>query len=326
MNKPTLYPLQLKPVIKNYVWGGHRLASFIPSLEEMDPELPVAEAWIIYEGDSVINGPLAGQQLADLVKEYGTELLGSQIPLYYANRFPLLIKILDCNAWLSVQVHPNDSQAQQLEGAQFIGKTEAWHVIENDPGAEVLAGVIPGITREKLTQSIRDGSIAGILQHHALHKNDTLMIPAGTVHASGPGTLIYEVQQSSDITYRIYDWSRPLTAGRKLHIEQAISVADPDIEVKPIPLPEIAQTNLHPLVMCPYFRLDFLELSGHPFHFDTAAKTFLSITALNGKLQFNWQNQIVNLDTLQTILVPAASGKFSLNGIGQALVAGLPVH
>ena len=161
---------------------------------------------------------------------------------------------------------------------------------------------------------------------HPLHKNDTILIPAGTIHASGPGLLSYEIQQSSDITYRIYDWGRPLTEGRKLHIEQAVAVANPAIEVAPIPLPFVTHANLQSLVASPYFQLDFLELDNKPVSLNALGKTFQALTALNGKVQFIWQDHATDLNPLQTILVPAACGEYTLAGNGRLLVAGLPIR
>jgi mannose-6-phosphate isomerase len=141
-------------------------------------------------------------------------------------RFPLLVKLLDCADWLSVQVHPNDEQAADLVGTGQYGKTEAWHFLEVEPGTSILAGVKPGTTPAALAAAIRTGRILEVAQRLEVRPGETYLIPAGTLHALGPGLLLYEVQQASDTTYRVYDWDRrPGRAG--LHIEESVAVTSP---------------------------------------------------------------------------------------------------
>ena len=196
--------LQLIPEYRDYLWGGQRLR----------PGTLTAEAWIVYEGDRIANGSLHGQTLAEAAQQLGADLLGQKTVSRTGTRFPLLIKILDCNDWLSVQVHPNDEQARQMEGPDQFGKTEAWHILEAVDGAQLIAGVKEGTTAEALAAAIRNGTIIDRVQYHAAHTGDTIFMPAGTLHALGPGFLVYEVQQTSNITYRIFDWNRPASAGR----------------------------------------------------------------------------------------------------------------
>ncbi len=209
--------LQLIPEYRDYVWGGQRLR----------PGTLTAEAWIVYEGDRVANGPLQGKTLAEVAQQLGADLLGQNAMTRTGTRFPLLVKILDCNDWLSVQVHPNDEQARRMEGPDQFGKTEAWHILGAADDAQLIAGVKEGTTAEALAAAIRNGTIVDHVQYHTAHTGDTIFMPAGTLHALGPGLLVYEVQQTSDITYRIFDWNRPASAGRALHLEQSVAVTNP---------------------------------------------------------------------------------------------------
>lgn len=316
-----LYPIQLKPEFRNYVWGGKRLISLLDPTRS-DPNLPLAEVWIVYAENSVINGPLAGLTLAELTARYGSALIGLQAGAAQG-QFPLLIKLLDCNDWISVQVHPNDEQARAIEGAGFVGKTEAWHVLEARPGAELVAGTKPGVTQEDVRGAIYGGDVLQHLLKHPIQRGDTIFIRAGTIHALGPGALVYEVQQTSDITYRVYDWDRPLTAGRKLHLEQAAQVTDPSIQVAVAPLPS-ADGGRATLTASPYFKLETILVSGQPLNLSTRQNSFHALTAIEGTATLHWQAQSFPIGHLGTILVPAECGAYTLTGQGRLLLSALP--
>ena len=210
----AIAPFRIQPERKERVWGGTRLG-------EHDP--PYGEAWIVCDQNSIASGPLAGQSLAGAVLAHPIEILGQSVFDAEGPVFPLLIKLLDPADWLSIQVHPDDALALEIEGAGFRGKTEAWYVLEADPGAELIAGVEPGVAQSDVTSAIRDGSLEPLLERHPVRAGDSLLVEAGLIHALGPGIFIYEVQQSSDLTYRVSDWGRPASAGRALHIEQSVS-------------------------------------------------------------------------------------------------------
>ncbi len=194
---------QLTTEYRDYVWGGDRLRPGI---------VPTAEAWMIYEQNQIAAGPHAGRTLAALTAEYGPQLLGQAVFDRSAGRFPLLIKLIDSVEWLSLQVHPNDAQAIQLEGPGFSGKNEAYHVVNTAADSRLIAGLQPGVTHQILETALRSGKIIDLVRYLDVQPGDTLYMPAGTIYSLGPGLLIYEVQQSSDITYRVYDWGRPETA------------------------------------------------------------------------------------------------------------------
>ena len=220
--------LRLTPEFRDYVWGGDRLRP---------GHNPTAEAWVVWENDRVQTGPLAGKTLSEVANEFGSALLGERTIRRSGTRFPLLIKLLDCAQWLSLQVHPNDKQAIELEGPDQFGKTEAWHVLDSRPGAKLIAGLKPGTDSAELAEAIRKGTITEFVQYAAVSPGDTVFVPAGTLHALGPDLLIYEVQQTSDLTYRVYDWGRPQTETRRLHIEKSIRVTRPDLAAPVVPLP-----------------------------------------------------------------------------------------
>jgi mannose-6-phosphate isomerase len=275
-----------------------------------------AEAWIVYEGDRIANGSLQGQTLAEAAQQLGADLLGRHVVRRIGTRFPLLIKILDCNDWLSVQVHPNDEQARQMEGPDQFGKTEAWHTLEAADGAQLIAGVKEGTTAEALAAAIRNGTIVDYVQYHTARAGDSIFMPAGTLHALGPGFLVYEVQQTSNITYRIFDWNRPASAGRALHIEQAVAVTNPQGIGQIQPAPDLKPGDQRAVVQCPYFTLDILTAQAQPLNLDTRSESFHAITVIDGQGAIECGDERTTLNRLETVLVAAQAGAYRLHPIG----------
>lgn len=296
--------LQLTPDYHTRVWGGQRL--------KPDSPQPVGEAWIVYEGNRIASGPHTGRTLAEVAHEQGAALLGEAALRRTGARFPLLIKLLDCQDWLSVQVHPNDEQALELEGPGQFGKTEAWHLLEVTEGAQIIAGVKPGATPDTLAAAIRAGRVLDWMQYHPAHVGDTVFMPAGTLHALGPGLLLYEVQQTSDITYRVFDWNRPASAGRALHIEQSVAVTNPSLTGQVWPRPMVTPGHAHPLVHCPYFQLDLLIAEHHALPGDTRGETFHALTVIEGDAEVVCQSDRVHLQRFETVLLSADSGAYQL--------------
>jgi mannose-6-phosphate isomerase len=297
-----LLPFKLTPTYRDYVWGGTRLR----------PDAPVtAESWVVYEGDLVATGPYRGQTLGDVACQEGVALLGSHAVAQTGSRFPLLIKLLDCAQWLSLQVHPNDAQAIDLEGPGFFGKTEAWYVVEADPGAELISGFLPGLTQEQIHQGVGNRSILDLVQVHQVRAGDTIFMPPGTIHALGPGLLIYEVQQTSDLTYRVYDWDRPLTGQRQLHIQQANQVLDPAATGQVTSLPE-SHTCPQRLITSRYFALDLWQEPTQPLQIDLQGTSFSAITALEGDLHLSAPGWSHTLQRFESLLIPAQSGPYQV--------------
>jgi len=222
-----LYPLIFHPIFKERVWGGRKLEQLYH--KALPPAVPIGESWEISDrpGDAsvIANGPLAGKDLRWLMENHADELLGAASQ--QDGRFPLLIKILDAREKLSLQVHPPSAVARELGGEP---KTEFWYVAAAEPGAELYAGLKRGVTREQFERGIRDGTVAGHFHRLSVGAGDAFFLPSGRVHAIGAGLVIFEIQQNSDTTYRVFDWNRLGLDGkpRPLHIEQSLASIDFD--------------------------------------------------------------------------------------------------
>jgi len=279
-------------------------------------EYPLAEVWSVYEGNTVSNGVFAGRTLAELVSEYPNEMLGAHVVAQGNKRFPLLIKLLDCANWLSLQVHPNDEQALQLEGPQFLGKTEAWQILKAQPDAQLIAGIKPNTSTEELNAAIGNEAILDLVEYHRVQTNDTVYMPAGTIHALGPGLLVYEVQQTSDLTYRVFDWKRAPINGRTLHIEKSIAVTNPRSQGQITHLRHVRDAATS-LVQCPYFHLEMLS---SPQERSTNAESFHALTVIDGDARISTRgNDVVLLHKFDTVLVSAVCGSYHLDGNFQIL-------
>ena len=301
--------LPLEPQARERVWGGQRLLPHDP---------PIGELWCAFEDSRVRSGVEAGRTVRELTAAHGADFVGSMVASRFPGRFPLLIKLLDCADWLSVQVHPNDEQAQQLEGSGQFGKTEAWHFIEAESGATILAGTRPGTSPAQLASAIRTGRILEVSLSAAVHPGETYLLHAGTMHALGPGLVLYEVQQSSDITYRVFDWDRPASAGRQLHIEQAVAVTDAQRQAIRTS-PAISNTQASTVAVgCSYFVLDVLNLADTPATGDTAFATFHVLTVKSGAVVVACGGETVRLDKYDTAIVAASAGTYAMHALEES--------
>jgi mannose-6-phosphate isomerase len=305
-----MQPFRLIPEYRERVWGGHRL--------QPGPR-PIGEAWIVYEQNKVADGPNAGRTLGALAAAEGEPLLGRRAMRTTGLRFPLLIKLLDCTDWLSVQVHPNDAQAERLEGPGNVGKTEAWHILEAEPGAQLISGLRPGVTAETVAQALKTNTILDVVEYLPVKPGDTLFTPAGMLHALGPGLLLYEVQQTSDLTYRVFDWNRPQAAGRELHIDKSLAVTDPTATGRAKPLPSETQ-GIYELTACRYFVLEALNVATQPMALDTQGESFHALTVVQGEVAVQADGWRETLGRFETLLVPAACGLYRLEPMGQGRV------
>jgi len=210
-------------------------------------------------------------------------------------------------------VHPNDAQAIRMEGPGQFGKTEAWHVLEAEEGARLIAGVRAGTSAGELAQAIRSGNIEPYSLYHTVSAGDTIFMPAGLMHALGPGLLLYEVQQTSDLTYRVFDWDRPASAGRPLHIEQSVAVTNAALAGKTMPLPSLAAHDQRSLVRCAYFDLSLLAARSKPIQLDTQGESFHALTVIEGKAEVRCKDEQVILERFETVVVSAEAGGYTLN-------------
>ena len=257
-----MYPLRFQPILRDYLWGGRRLEQLG---KELGPGPHWAESWEVCDHDRdqsvVLAGPWAGKTLGELVANHGQELLGRHHP---QPRFPLLFKFLDANRTLSVQVHPNDAQAAQLDPPD-LGKTEAWVVLDAKEGSVLYTGLKRGFDRRALAREVERGTCELCLHQFEPQPGDCVLLYAGTPHAIGAGLLIAEIQQSSDVTYRLFDWNRvgPDGQPRQLHVEEALEVID--YNRGPVAAQEPAATDIpgvKRLAECDKFVLERRELCG----------------------------------------------------------------
>ncbi|MEZ4532737.1 MAG: type I phosphomannose isomerase catalytic subunit [Thermomicrobiales bacterium] len=299
----NIAPFRIETELKERVWGGCRLGAHDP---------PYGEAWIVCDQNRILGGPYDGRTLAQLVADAPVELLGAPVFAAEGAVFPLLIKLLDPADWLSIQVHPDDALAREIEGEGFRGKTEAWYVLEATPGAELIAGVRPEHTPPEVASAIRDGSLEPMLERHKVHPGDALLVEAGLIHALGPGVFIYEVQQSSDLTYRVSDWGRPASAGRALHIEQSVKSSKPALRPRFAPRVDRVQNGSRRVLGCAYFQLDLVVSDGAGIERDTGLRSFEVVTAIEGNATIAVDGERLTLQCYESAVVPAATGAYQL--------------
>lgn len=219
MFKP--YPITFTPILKEQVWGGHALSGFM----KISKKRIISEAWFMADqagNESVVSGGVYDSMpMGSIMKHYPQAILGPKLAARYGHKFPLLFKFIDARKRLSIQVHPDDALAQK--SGRAAGKTEAWYVIDSGWGAYVRLGFKKHLSPEKMGKLALLGKIPGEMKKYSTHRGDSFLIPAGTVHSIGPGNLIFEIQQNSDVTYRLYDWGRKnLGVQRELHIDAAV--------------------------------------------------------------------------------------------------------
>jgi mannose-6-phosphate isomerase len=316
MSLPPL--LRFKPILREALWGGRRLAELGKPLGSGEH---YSESWEIVdhgaEQSQVVGGPLAGATLHDLVKRHGASLFGRHQD---RAQFPLLVKFLDCQKTLSVQVHPNDSQAVRLTPPDS-GKTEAWVVLAAEPGSKIYAGLRPGVDRAALQRAVADGDCETCLHSFEPRAGDCVFIEAGTVHALGAGLLIAEIQQASDTTFRLFDWNRVDRDGRPrtLHVEESLATIDYRRgPVNPILPLSTDQAHIERLVACDKFVVDRLKLET-PKQLDVYDR-FHILTVIDGELSVSSAEEQTRLRRGDTLLVPACTREVQFVPQGRAVL------
>jgi mannose-6-phosphate isomerase len=317
-------PIRFEPIFRSYIWGGDRLASH---LGKNPPGNGIwAESWEIVdhrEGESIVaEGAFVGWTLRQLIESFPNEILGRDTP---QERFPLLLKYLDCQRVLSVQVHPDDAYGAKMTQPDR-GKTEAWYVIEAEPGAMLYAGLNAGVDQFALTDAIESGHTESCLHVLSPKAGDCIFIPAGTVHALGEGLLVAEIQQASDCTFRLFDWDRVDKDGqpRQLHVAQALEVIDYDSgPVDFVTRRAIESDGSRTLVDCDKFTLKEYSTSGC---FELQGDQVFIVTAPKGNAELNCHGEMFPLERGQTLLVPFACSSIELTVPNDAtvLVSTLP--
>jgi mannose-6-phosphate isomerase len=302
----VLYPFTFHPVFKERVWGGREIERLYG--KKLPPRAPIGESWEISDrpGDAsvIANGPLAGKSLRWLMENHRAELLGDAKPAN-ENRFPLLCKILDAREKLSLQVHPSANKAAGLGGEP---KTEMWFIADAAPGAELYVGLKRGVTRAEFERRVQDGSVAQCFHHIPVRAGDAMFLPGGRVHAIGAGLVIFEIQQNSDTTYRVFDWNRVGLDGkpRALHIAESLASIDfNDFEPALVPSRFVGDSlmQVRSLVRDPLFAVEAWKLSGTKVSLELGKVQIVVVTG--GQVEIKSGSTSVNLSAGQFCLVPA---------------------
>jgi mannose-6-phosphate isomerase len=303
--------LILERKLDSRIWGGDTLGAWL-GLEY--PPAQLAESWQVYEQNRILGGPFADRTLADVTAEHGALVVGSHSFKRYGADFPLLAKFIDAADDLSVQVHPDDAYAHSVEAATgFHGKTEAWHILRAAPGADLIHGLAAPSSRESFAAAVAGGELMRLLRRVPAAPGDTIFVPAGTVHAISGGIMLFEIQQKSDLTYRVYDYDRRDAQGRprELHLDRALDVIDygeqPPATITPQPLGEGRAL----LVSCPYFTMERWELH-NTLDRTTILDSFEILTAIDGAARLAWSGGEVGLARGESIVLPASMGAYQL--------------
>jgi mannose-6-phosphate isomerase len=313
----AIVPLPLAGALHETIWGGRVLA------ERLGKALPadalVGESWETADESLVREGPYAGEPLAALVARLGVDLLGWRSVAVYGRRFPLLTKFIDAREQLSVQVHPDDAYAARYEHGK-LGKTETWYVLHAEPGAQLIYGFARATSSDEVRRAIEQTRLEPLLHSFAPRPGDVIFVPPGTVHAIGGGILLYELQEYSDVTYRLYDYGRLQADGtpRELHVARALEVLrySPPHSVRATPLEAVpygADGSRRVLVACRYFVEEELRVAGDAADTTTAASCQI-LTCLGGACTIEAGGAAVRLRLGETAVLPAALGAYTLRG------------
>ena len=342
-----MQPYKFLPQLKPVIWGGHRLAALKGNalvnaqctmhnaqLENAqctmhNAELPIGESWEISAmpgHESVVaTGPEAGTTLPQLLARHGEQLVGKECFRQHGEHFPLLVKLIDAHKPLSVQVHPDDTLAQQRH--QCPGKTEMWYIVQTDPQARILAGLKRTLPLDRLDELAHSGELIDWMDSHPSQPGDVFFLPAGTLHSIGAGNLLVEIQQASDITYRLYDYGRLDADGqpRQLHLEQAHEAIDcqPNSNITShCPTDSICIT---PLVRCRYFDVAHLGIDGQLSPCWEPMRSFMIVVCIQGECTLVTDGDCrTTLVVGESAFVPAGVNTILIEGNGQAITAQMP--
>ncbi|MBR5749953.1 MAG: class I mannose-6-phosphate isomerase [Prevotella sp.] len=323
------YPLLFEPNLHPVIWGGHQLRPY----KGLEPSSdPIGESWevsAVPSSPSIIsNGSWKGRDLISVINDHPEEILGKAVNERFHGQLPLLVKFIDAEKDLSIQVHPNDALAQRLHGK--MGKSEMWYIIKADPGAHLYAGFKQNITPYEYQKRVEDGSITEVLADHQVKAGDVFYLPAGRVHAICGGILLAEVQQSSDITYRIFDYNRPGMDGKPRELHTALAAQALNFHVEPNYRTQYADTSNRAvqIIDTPYFDVRVTEIS-RPFHRDLRKyDSFVISMCIEGDctLRIRSTGDEITLRQGSSTLIPAAIADYDV--LPQAPLAndGIPPH
>ena len=314
MNSTKLYPLKFQPIFKYRIWGGNKLKNELQKNIDGDQ---IGESWEISDvsGDEtlVMEGELKGYTLKKLIQEYKSHFLGQSVYENFGDSFPLLIKIIDANLPLSIQVHPGDEVAKKRH--QSFGKNEMWYIMDAEEGAELIVGFKKQTTTAEYLSKLDKGEVLDLLNIEKVKSEDVFYIPSGRVHAIGAGVLLAEIQQTSDITYRIFDYDRvEASTGKKreLHNDLAKDVIDfniyPQYKSDFLKIENTSNTLVH----SPYFKSNFIRVNGKLDKDYTSLDSFIIYIAVNGSCEIRFNEMPYNLKKGESVLIPASLKRVSI--------------
>lgn len=317
MNK--LYPLKFQPIFKDKIWGGNKIHTQLGL--DFSPLPNCGEAWMLSGVDEepsiITNGFFADNELNELVEVFMSDLVGDKVFEKFGSHFPLLIKFIDSNDYLSIQVHPDDELASKRH--KSFGKTEMWYILDAEPGAELITGFNKKLTKQTYLQHLESKTLKNILNFEKVKKGDVFFIPSGRVHALGPGVLLAEIQQTSDITYRIYDWDRVDDKGkpRQLHTELAADAIDFDFLTDYKTYYAETTDKTVKLVDCPQFHTSLLNFD-QPITKDyTELDSFVILICAEGSFELLWEDGREKVQKGEVVLVPAIIKNISMVPYGE---------
>ncbi|OUL63064.1 type I phosphomannose isomerase catalytic subunit [Flavobacterium sp. AJR] len=310
---PKLYPLQFEPILKDRIWGGEKLKTV---LNKPITSKITGESWELstVEGDVsiVANGSLKGKSLTDIIEEFPNEILGAKVHEQFGKQFPLLFKYLDAREDLSIQVHPNDKLAKERHNS--FGKTEMWYVMQADENARIIVGFKEDSSKEEYLENLNNNTLVSILDDVKAKPGDVFFLETGTVHAIGAGLVVAEIQQTSDITYRLYDFDRVDAQGnkRELHVDLALDAINYNkVDTYKEYQKKTNESNV--VVDCSYFTTNFISLDGQ-VEVSKSGETFTVYMCIEGSFEIEYDGNKLTYKKGDTVLVPAALNKFILNG------------
>ncbi len=316
-----LYPLKFHPILKERLWGGTKLADKLnkPSTSEI-----TGESWELsgVRGDvsEVANGPLKGTSLNELIEKWGEDLLGKSVVERFGKEFPILIKFIDAKQDLSIQLHPHDDLARSRHNS--FGKTEMWYIMDAEEDASLIVGFNQPMTREKYVRSLEDRSLLEYMNYEKVKPGDTYFINTGKIHAIGAGVVLAEIQQTSDITYRVYDFERRDKEGnlRELHTDLALDAIDFEQKDDFRVAYDRKKDEVNPMVNCPYFRTDFLTLKKDLLRDMRERDSFTILMCVEGEAEVANETGSASLKKGETLLLPACSEKIEIRTSGCELL------
>lgn len=312
-----LYPLKFESILKETVWGGKTLVkTYNKKVGKAD--VNIGESWEISAVSGnvsiVSNGFLAGNDLQELIEVYMGDITGDAVYEKFGNEFPLLIKFIEANQDLSVQVHPGNELAKKRHKA--YGKTEMWYILESNENSKIYTGFRQDVTRDMYVSAVEQGTVAGLLNIESTEPGDSFFTPAGTVHAIGAGNILVEIQQTSDVTYRIFDWNRN-NKGRELHTDLALDAIDfKALNRKISPEPEFNKTVN--LFNCEFFTTNLLKFKNTIKREFYLKDTFIIYICTDGEFVIKYEDSEEKIKKGETVLMPAMIKEFLLQPVGEA--------